>query len=400
MENSRSANGLAAEQTASRRGLWSNYMISRDAWVPQAPISSMTLRNQHLTLADAANVKARFALVVLFVLLVSIGFLYVGGWVTPHRLTPARIIDTFERVNGLHPGFRRNHAKGVGFSGRFESNGQGSRLSKASIFQPGRVEVVGRFALAGGMPYAADANSTVRSMALRFALPNGEEWRMGMNNIPVFAVNTPQAFTEQLVAMGPDPLTGKPNPVRVKAFFERHPETARAIQVIRVQPPTSGFDDSTFNSLNAFEFIDATGKATAVRWSMVSAQTFAPSVASPKDANFLFTSLIERVNRQPQRWHWVLVIGQRGDPTNDATLAWPQDREKVDVGTLTIDRIQGEQTSPARAIKFDPLIRPNGIAGSDDPLLSARSAAYSQSFTRRVGEPVTASAVATPAAAK
>ena len=223
---------------------------------------------------------------------------------------------------------------------------------------------------------------------------------MGMNNIPVFAVNTPQAFTEQLVAMGPDPLTGKPNPVRVKAFFERHPETARAIQVIRAQPPTSGFDDSTFNSLNAFEFIDAAGKATAVRWSMVPAQTFAPGIASPKNANFLFASLIERVNRQPLRWHWVLVIGQRGDPTNDATLAWPQDREKVDVGTLTIDSIEGEQTSPARAINFDPLILPNGIAGSDDPLLSARSAAYSQSFTRRVDEPVTASAVTTPAAAK
>jgi catalase len=46
-----------------------------------------------------------------------------------------------------------------------------------------------------------------------------------------------------------------------------------------------------------------------------------------------------------------------------------------------------------RAINFDPLVLPNGITGSDDPLLSARSAAYSQSFTRRIGEPKSPSAV-------
>ncbi len=356
--------------------------------------------NQQLMSADAAKNPARTVLVILIVTMAGVGFLYVGGWLSPHRLTPGRIIDTFERVNGVHPGFRRNHAKGVGVSGHFESNGLGSRLSKASVFRPGRVEVVGRFALAGGMPYAADANSTVRSMALQFALSNGEEWRTGMNSIPVFAVNSPQAFTEQLIAMSPDPATGKPNPTRAKEFLDRHPETVRAIQIIKAQSPASGFDNSTYNSLNAFEFIDAAGKATAVRWSMVPEEPFAPGITPPKTPNSLFESLIERVNRQPLRWHLVLVIGQRDDPTNDATLPWPQDRPKVDVGTLTIDRIESEQTSPARTINFDPLILPSGIAGSDDPLLSARSAAYSQSFTRRVSEPLTASAITTRASAK
>jgi catalase len=48
-------------------------------------------------------------------------FAYTGGWFSPHRLTPARFIDTFEKVNGIHPGFRRNHAKGVCVTGFFES---------------------------------------------------------------------------------------------------------------------------------------------------------------------------------------------------------------------------------------------------------------------------------------
>jgi catalase len=40
-------------------------------------------------------------------------------------------------------------------------------------------------------------------------------------------------------------------------------------------------------------------------------------------------------------------------------------------------------------------VLPDGISPSDDPLLSARSAAYSQSFTRREGEKKSPSAVST-----
>jgi catalase len=42
-------------------------------------------------------------------------------------------------------------------------------------------------------------------------------------------------------------------------------------------------------------------------------------------------------------------------------------------------------------------VLPDGIALSDDPLLGARAAVYSQSFTRRAGEARSPSAVATPA---
>jgi len=349
---------------------------------------------------------ARLALVAAIVLSVGAGFLYVAGWLSPQRLTPARLIDTFERINGPHPGFRRNHAKGVSISGYFEANGAGVRLSKASVFRAGRVPVVGRFALAGGMPYAADSAATVRSMALRFSLPNGEEWRTGMNNIPVFVVRTPEAFNEQLKAMAPDPASKKPNPESVKAFLATHPETARAIGLIKAQAASSGFEDSTFNSLNAFLLSDAAGRVTPVRWSMVPEQRPVP-VALPVAgsgpapvANFLFDALIARLERGPLRWQLVLVLGQPGDPTSDATLPWPENRERVEVGTLTIDHIEGEATGAARTINFDPLVLPNGIAGSDDPLLSARSAAYSQSFTRRSSEPVARSAVTTHAGEK
>lgn len=351
-------------------------------------------------------IRARLMLVLTIVLAVGGAFSYLGGWLSPGRLTPGRLVDTFERVNGPHPGFRRNHAKGVSVSGYFEANGDGVRFSKAAVFKPGRVNVVGRFALAGGMPYAGDSAATVRSLALSFSLPNGEEWRTGMNNIPVFPVSTPEAFSEQLIAMAPDPKTKKPDPERVSAFLAKHPETARALAIIKARRVSSGFEDSTFNSLNAFELSDAAGRVSKVRWSMVpQPATAAPLATAPGDANaaapaanFLFDTLIARVRKEPLRWRLVLTIAEPADPTSDATLAWPASREQVDVGILTIDHIEGEGTGAARTINFDPLVLPNGIAGSDDPLLSARSAAYSQSFTRRVAEPVSASAVTTPAA--
>jgi len=306
------------------------------------------------------------------------------------------MVDTFEEVNGAHPGFRRNHAKGVCVRGYFEGNGQGSSLSRAVVFRLGKVPVIGRFALAGSEPYAGDAAATVRSMALLFRLPNGEEWRTGMNNIPVFPFRTAQEFRGQLLASAPDPTTGTPDPAKMEAFSKQYPESARAFGLIRNRSASPGFEEDTFNSLNAFRFVNADGVASYVRWSMVPTQRSEPTTTvalAPTGSNYLFDALIASIHRRPLQWHLMVTIAQPGDATDDATVPWPPDRRQVDVGTLTIDQIESEDVSPARDINFDPLVLPDGMAASDDPLLSARSAAYSQSFTRREGETKSPSAI-------
>jgi catalase len=343
------------------------------------------------------SMLARLALIAVILAAAAGTFAYLGGWFTPHALTPARFTDGFEEVNGVHPGFRRNHAKGLGVSGYFESNGNGERLSKAAVFRSGRVPVLGRFSLGGGMPYAADAPGTVRGLGLQFSLPDGELWRTTMVNLPVFPFRTPEAFYEQMLASKPDPETGKPDPEKMKAFLERHPETIRALEVIKARPPSSGFEDSTFHGLNAFRFANAAGESVPVRWVLTPEQQFEAAGAAPaEDKNYLFDALIAATHRGPLRWHLVVTIGQPGDPTDDASAVWPETREKVDVGTLTLDRAESDDTSAARDVNFDPLVLPAGIAPSDDPLLSARSAIYSRSYTRRAGEAKQPSAV-TPA---
>ena len=324
-------------------------------------------------------------------------FLWTGGWLSSGRLTQTRIVDTFEGVNGPHPGFRRNHAKGVCLEGMFESNGAGAKLSRASVFKSGRTPVIGRFALAGGMPMMPDGPAAVRSMALNFTLPDGEIWRTGMNDIPVFPVKDPQAFYEQLLSSRRDPNTGKPDPAAKKAFVAAHPETAKAMAIIKAHPFSSGFANATYNALNAFLFVDAAGKTTPVRWSVVPVDAFEPEPANPPaDKNYLFDELAARIGKGPAEWHLIVTVGQPGDPTNDATIPWPADRPQVDAGMLRVERIVAEAEGNCRDINFDPLILPAGIEPSDDPLLSARSAAYALSFERRAGEPKTPSAVRLP----
>jgi catalase len=314
----------------------------------------------------------------------------------PPELSPTRIINTFEQNNGSHPGFRRIHAKGIGVTGYFESNGRGAALSKASVFAPGRVPIIGRFSLAPGQPYLADAPQQTRGMAILFKLPGGEEWRSGMINNPVNIVNSAQGFYDFLLAIASYPVIGDPDPARWQAFLAKHPESAKAVQLIRSRPISSGFENSTYNSLDAFRFTNANGAVVSVRWSMVPAQPFEPAnTTGPEqhDKNYLFDALIANIHSHPLQWHLVITVAQPGDPTNDATVPWPPDRQQIDVGTLTIDHVESEDTSPARDINFDPLVLPNGITASDDPLLGLRSAAYLQSFTRREGEHKDPSAV-------
>ncbi|MGN2248624.1 catalase family peroxidase [Frateuria sp. GZRe14] len=312
-------------------------------------------------------------------------FGYVGGWLAPHRLTPQRLVDTLQDNAGLHPGYRRNHAKGVCVAGWFEGNGAASAYSTAAVFARGRTPVVGRFAIPGGNPYAPDGSVPIRSMALRFNLPDGEQWRTGMNAMPVFPVSTPQAFYEQALAGRPDPATGKPDPARLAAFFAAHPETAAFRAWAKHAKPSASYVTERYDSINAFYVVDAQGHRRAVRWAMVpQAGDGRPGPAG--DPDYLARDLDQRLARGPQRWTLRLTFAAPNDPVDDAARVWPADRPAVDAGTLVIERMQAQDSGACRDVNYDPTVLPAGIEPSADPLLAARSAAYADSYLRRTAE--------------
>ncbi|WP_304442392.1 catalase family peroxidase [Mycobacterium sp. E3247] len=320
------------------------------------------------------------------------GFAYAGGWLRPAALTPSRFADRFEHIYGRHDGFRRNHAKGLSAVGTFASTGAGAAICRAAVFREGSVPVIGRFSLSGTLPDQADASTTVRGLGLLFQGPDGQQWRTAMINIPVFPDSTPQGFYDRLLASKPVPETGKPDPQKMAAFLDRHPETVAAMKIIKQAAPSAGFADSAFYGLNAFRFTNGAGATVPVRWAVVPQEAPTPP-APPAGKDYLFDDLIRTLAQRPLSWRLVLTVGEPGDPTHDATKPWPRSRRTVEAGTITVTAVQTEAPGNARDINFDPTVLPDGITVSDDPLLAARSAVYARSFTRRAEEPKTPSAV-------
>ena len=332
----------------------------------------------------ARSVIGSFALIAGVVAFTAAAFAYTAGWFSPDRLTPHRFVDAFTPQGGEPPlGHRRNHAKGICFTGIFESNGAGSELSRAGAFAQGQYPVLGRFNLGTPNPNAPDATVRVRGIGLSISTPDGQEWRMAMINPPFFAVSTPQAFYELLVA------SGSKDPNAMPAFAKANPEIAKFGEWAKSAPWTGSYAEERFNSLNSFIFTDNSGGEHAVRWSLLpAAQPLAvsPDELAKRGPDFLEQEITERIRGGPARWTMQVTVANPGDQTADPTQAWPQDRRTVDVGMLVVQQIEAEADGPCRDINFDPTILPSGIRTSDDPFPAARSAAYARSYDLRTSE--------------
>ncbi len=354
------------------------------------------------TRADTVGLLARRpaqAVLIGAVLAGSVAALaYVGGFLTPDRLSAKRFVDALEsNAGGPHEGFRRAHAKGICIAGSFMGSPPGAALSVAAVFAGQPIPVTGRFAEAAADPFANDATTVpVRSMALRLQPAGSPEWRMAINDTPGLNVSTPEAFFDNVRASTPDPATGKPDPAKMKAFLDAHPETVAFFDRMKKRPLASGFADDSYNSIDGFIFVGADGTRRLVRWSMQAEEPFASLTheeLASRTPNYLFDDLLARVAHGPVKWRMIVTVANPGDP-NRAAEVWPDDRQQVDVGELTIVHVESERAGNCQDLNFDPLVLPPGVEASDDPIPLARSAVYAASFRRRSGETKPPSAVA------
>src|SRR6201987_6049858 len=276
---------------------------------------------RHPPLSPSA-VAGRLAVIAGVLFAAALAFAYAGDWLTPDHLTPARMVAALSDRGGNPLGHRRNHSKGMCFAGVFDANGAASQYSVAPMLVAGRYPVIGRFAIAVGNPDASDIIGRVKSMAVRIVSPNGQEWRSGMNNSPVFVVSNPRDFYELTRAQDIDPAFGKPDPGAIKRFSATHPDSAPFIEWSQTASWTTSWADQAYNSLNAFRFIDAAGASHLVRWSME--PTISPAPVPHADLasmgpDFLEPDLVRRLSDGPLTWHLVVTFAGPGDPSNDAT---------------------------------------------------------------------------------
>jgi catalase len=313
----------------------------------------------------------------------AIGFAYTAGWLSPQRLTPKKMVAALAPPGGPALGYRRNHAKGICFTGTFAANGEGSALSRAEVFARGQYPVVGRFNLGTPDPHAADAMVRVRGVGIRITTPDGQEWRSAMIDAPIFAVSTPQGFYDLLTS------SKSKDPNAMKTFVAAHPEFVAFAGWAKNAPWTASYAEERYNSLNSFLFVDGSGVKHPIRWSLVPAAqpvAITPEELAKRSPDFLEQEITQRVAAGPQRWSLVVTLANPDDPTADPTKAWPANRRTLNVGTLTVEQIEPERDGPCRDINFDPTVLPSGITTSDDPFPAARSSAYARSYDSRTAE--------------
>ena len=294
-----------------------------------------------------------------------------------------QIVDAMGKIHGVHSGFRAVHAKGSCCRGTFVATPEAGKLCIAPHLQGDEVPVTVRFSSGSGKPTRADGAKDERGMAVKFHLPDDRTTDIVSLTLPVFFVRTPEDFLAFLQSQEPDPETGKPDLDRVGAFVNEHPETQKAIGFVMMTMAPASFAGCTFFGIHAFRVTAPDGTERFVRYRWVpraAADTLTDEETRALGKEYLHEELAHRLGSEPIVFELQLQLGEDRDDPNDPTTAWPEERELVGAGTMTLTEFAGQECGP---MIFDPGRLIDGIERSDDPVLHARSDAYSVSFARR-----------------
>ena len=299
-----------------------------------------------------------------------------------------QVVDAINDIAGDHPGHRAAHAKGTLLHGSF--TGADAGLTTAAHMGDVTVPVTARFSNGGGDPAIPDYAKEGRGLAVKFYLPDGSKTDIVCLSLPCFFVRTPEDFLDFTVARKPDPETGQPDFEKVGAWLQKHPEAGPAIQAALSSDPPESYATVVYNSIHSFRWTAPDGTERWVRY------RFEPEAGertlSEEDARALGRDYLQEeiLGRDVAAFRFVVVIAGEDDAVNDPTVAWPADRETVEVGRLELSGPDLEREQGDDILVFDPTRVTDGIDLSEDPILRFRPRAYAASVTRRSGAPAPA----------
>jgi catalase len=274
------------------------------------------------------------------------------------------IVDAINEISGVHPGHRAAHAKGTLMAGTF--TGAGTDLTTAPHLQGEPIRVTARFS------YAREG----RGMAVKFYLPDGAKTDIVALSLPCFFVRTPEDFLEFTRARK-DPERLMPD------WLGAHPEALTAIQAALGANPPASYATCAYNSIHSFRWIDADGGSRFVRYRWepeAGVETLSQEDAKARGRDYLQQDLLARAE---SAFRLKAIIATEEDAVDDPTVAWPGEREQVEVGRLVVEGPELERERDGDILVFDPTRVIDGIELSDDAILRFRGPAYSVSVERR-----------------
>jgi catalase len=296
------------------------------------------------------------------------------------------LLDSFDHLFGLHPGFRPVHAKGGLCSGTFTPSPEAVKLTRAPHAARPSTPVVVRFSDFAGVPAVADNDpnaASPRGIAIRFYLAEHVHTDIVGHSHDGFPTRTGEEFLELLRALAASgPGTAKPTPI--DRFLAAHPRAREFADAPK--PIPSSFARESYYAVTAFRFTNAQGTSHYGRFRIrpeAGNDYLAPAEAARRSSSFLFEELRERLARGPIKFTVVVQLASDQDDANDSTVTWPDDRPEIEFGTITLTKLVDDADPEMRKIIFDPVPRVDGIDPSDDPLIAVRSALYLVSGRRR-----------------
>jgi catalase len=298
--------------------------------------------------------------------------------------TPAQLVDALNAVFGKQTDNRAVHAKGVVLEGKFTPSPEAASLSKAPHLQSTAVPVTVRFSDFAGVPAIPDTdpNASPRGFAVKFHLPDGTDTDLVTHSYNGFPTATAEEFRDLLLALAASgPYAPKPTPL--EKFFETHP-IAKTFLTAEKPAPVS-FGTLPYFGVNAFKLTNAKGDVTYVRFQLqpeAGAQYLTKEQLAAAGPNYLMEEIVKRVGERPVRFKYVAQIAEQGDKLDDPSIAWPDDRKTVELGTIEIDKAVADSDAAQRALLFIENAVPPGIE-PEDPMINIRSQAYAISFARR-----------------
>jgi len=290
-----------------------------------------------------------------------------------------QIHEILRMAPGSSPTHRALHAKGVIASGAFTATGELAGLTTAAHLTAGTTPATARFSHPSGDPTISDTVPSARGLAVKLRAPAGVHDLVTVTS-PAFLARDGDAFVALLLARAPDPETGAPDPARMGAFLEAHPESLPAIEAVLTARVAESYATLAYNSLHTFFLVAADGTRTPVRFTWVPlAGTHHLDDAADRDPDFLAQELATRLGAGPVGFDLVVHLGTADDPTDDPTTIWPA-RPTVTAGRLELTAIEPD----AEPIIFDPTNVPDGVAvPPDDEILALRRLVYGHSYAQR-----------------
>jgi catalase len=284
------------------------------------------------------------------------------------------VVDAINEISGVHPGHRAAHAKGTLMTGTF--TGAGTDLTTAPHLQGEPVRVTARFSNGGGDPGIPDYAREGRGMAVKFYLPDGAKTDIVALTLPCFFVRTPEDFLGFTRARK-DPERLMPD------WLGAHPEALTAIQAALSADPPASYATCAYNSIHSFRWTDAEGGFRFVRYRWepeAGEETLSPEDAKARGRDYLQEDLLARGE---SAFRLKAIVATEEDAVDDPTVAWPEQREQVEVGRLVVEGPELERERDGDILVFDPTRVIDGIELSDDAILRFRGPAYSVSVERR-----------------